>query len=90
MIKLAHFIDILIGLMAGLFAGLFIGAVHEHRFYAWIMKINATPWYTSLVLEGAICAVMIIILVAARVLLHRLVKRQREKDRRSFGPDKEE
>lgn len=80
MIKLSHFIDILIGSMLGLFIGLLIGAVHEHKFYAWIMKIKATPWYTTLILEGAICAVMIIILVAARVILHKMVINQRLKN----------
>lgn len=73
--KVNRFLNILIGSSIGVFFGRSLYAYWDFKTHPVLYALNSAPWYTGVMLEGAVTAVII----AAALAVKFFVKKKMEK-----------
>lgn len=72
--KLNCFLNIVIGSFIGVFIGFGIYKFWHFKTYPNLYAIQSAPWYTELLLDGALVAVVVVVCIILKLIIWRKLK----------------
>ena len=69
--KLNCFLNIVIGSFIGVFIGFVIYKFWHFKTYPNLYAIQSAPWYTELLLDGALMAVVVVVCIILKLLIRK-------------------
>ena len=72
--KLNCFLNIVIGSSIGVFIGFGIYKFWHFKTYPNLYAIQSAPWYTELLLDGALVAVLVVVCIILKLIIWRKLK----------------
>ena len=72
--KLNCFLNIVIGSFIGVFIGFGIYKFWHFKIYPNLYAMQSAPWYTELLLDGALVAVLVVVCIILKLIIWRKLK----------------
>ena len=72
--KLNCFLNIVIGSFIGVFIGFGIYKFWNFKTYPNLYAMQSAPWYTELLLDGALVAVLVVVCIILKLIIWRKLK----------------
>ena len=72
--KLNCFLNIVIGSFIGVFIGFGIYKFWHFKTYPNLYAMQSAPWYTELLLDGAMVAVLVVVCIILKLIIWRKIK----------------
>ncbi|MDB6436940.1 hypothetical protein ACR0SW_09825, partial [Blautia wexlerae] len=72
--KLNCFLNIVIGSFIGVFIGFGIYKFWHFKTYPNLYAMQSAPWYTELLLDGALVAVLVVVCIILKLIIWRKLK----------------
>lgn len=72
--KLNSFLNIVIGSFIGVFIGFGIYKFWHFKTYPNLYAMQSAPWYTELLLDGAMVAVLVVVCIILKLIIWRKIK----------------
>ena len=72
--KLNSFLNIVIGSFIGVFIGFGIYKFWHFKTYPNLYAMQSAPWYTELLLDGAMVAVLVVVCIIQKLIIWRKLK----------------
>ena len=69
--KLNYFFNIVIGSFIGVFIGFGIYKFWHFKTYPNLYAIQSAPWYTELLLDGALMAVVVVVCIILKLIIRK-------------------
>ena len=76
--KLNCFLNIVIGSFIGVFIGFGIYKFWHFKTYPNLYAMQSAPWYTELLLDGALVAVLVVVCIILKLIIWRKLKPDRK------------
>ncbi len=72
--RLNNILNIVIGCFIGIFIGTSLYQVWDYKTHPNLYALTSAPWYTSILMSGALTAVVVIVAVIIKILINNKVK----------------
>ena len=72
--KLNCFLNIVIGSVIGVFIGFGIYKFWHFKTYPNLYAMQSAPWYTELLLDGALVAILVVVCIILKLIIWRKLK----------------
>lgn len=88
--RIHHILNLMIGAFLGVFIGSGIYSFWDFRMHPELYRMQSAPWYTGILLRGAVTVAVIVVCLILKAILRMIEKKKRggngfETDHRTSG-----